>query len=624
MAPSREPGRPAARLCALFAAAVFLLLLSRPVYTRWLRADLRRSAPESWAKLPMSGGYATLLPQLFINRWHDEALFAARVNQILLHGRSVNPYWREDRGDRSWLHACLPAYLVAAVAFACGGDLNLAWDLSVALIGVLWFLLFRGVFLWASGRDSVAIPLALFSVAFPDLYVYFLDVNVSPRVNWDRLNSMFFQEHAAVLPRFRRLPNLNLTVLLLSGAVAATWRLVAGRGGVVKAALVGAAYGLLAFAHLYEATFGLGILVAFAALAWRMEGDRAPRRDLLVAVAGALAVMGAGFLLLSSGDPAAKRDMLEMMGAEYMRRPYKTTILHLLVGGWCLRQASREPEPGGRYAWLLLAAAQASAFVGRNAQVVPGVTVIPAHYITLGSFMGCLAALLALARLLGRAAWWDRRVAAAAIAGILALALSNEKALAERTFTMTGKPPDVEQALDWLKASTPKDTLVLTLSIEATEMLALYTGAKTVAAPASPPGVGVFTKDYFLGRVARLLKTLDADGERFLAERWLTPSEKGPVIGRMDVELRHLARVDREAFEQAEWFYPYIQANQSDAPILAGRRRVLELMKTLPPVAPPYYAWIGASDRRYLRKAPAALGGKLAFRNDTVELWRFD
>ena len=148
---------------------MFFFLLLRPAYIVFLRHQLQARMPEQWAQMDTNGSFRLLVPKLYAARYHDEARYAARIQQVLVHGFPYNPYWREDRGIKGSLHDSIGIYLLSAVALLCGGNLTLTWVVAVALIGALWFLLFYAVFRTWSGRPDVAVPLARFSVLFADL-----------------------------------------------------------------------------------------------------------------------------------------------------------------------------------------------------------------------------------------------------------------------------------------------------------------------------------------------------------------------------------------------------------------------------------------------------------------------
>ncbi|MFI5351020.1 MAG: hypothetical protein ACHQ2Z_15865, partial [Elusimicrobiota bacterium] len=240
------------------AVGIFGLLLVRPLDIVRLRGRMRRESPEAWAQLPTNGRFRLLLPYFTTNRYHDEALYASGVHEILRHGRPYSAYWPEKRGPDSWVQSSLGLYVIAGVAAVCGGDLNVAWCLTVALLGAAWFLLFYRVFLWWSGRKAVAYPLALFSILFPDFYEWLLDVNFNPRVSWERYVGVFFQHQAEIRPNFYRLPSYFLSMFLLSWLFIGAWRLAGQKTRrPVLAMLLGLGFGLMAWVHTFEFAFGM-------------------------------------------------------------------------------------------------------------------------------------------------------------------------------------------------------------------------------------------------------------------------------------------------------------------------------------------------------------------------------
>ena len=281
-----------------------------------------------------------------------------------------------------------------------------------------------------------------------------------------------------------------------------------------------------------------------------------------------------------------------------------------------------ETQPGRRWAWLILTAAQLAAFCSRNGQVLAGVMIQPFHFIPLASFTGCLMLMLWLAESLARSAWWSRRAAWACGLAVVLLALSNEKSSAERTYRMLGLPRDVEAALDWVDRSVETDGLVVSLSAEANKTIPLYTKAKVQVSPTDPNVASPFTADEYFLSVARLLKTCAVEPRRFLEERWLLSGPKNALLGRIGAEQR-LGKVDRALLEPAMWFYPQYAWDKSDVPILAGRERIIELYAAAQPVARPFFLWVDQKDEPYFRKSPETLGGRLVYQNSTIRLYAF-
>lgn len=613
------------RVPLLLAGAVFLLLLVKPASIFWLRTRQQARVPAVWARGESAGRFAVLLPRLFTTRWHDEALYAARAAKVLSHGLPYNPYWREDRAMKDWIQNFPVFFIMAGFSLPAGGDMDRGWILAVAVLGALWFLLFYEILLGWSRRQEAAAPLALFSVLFPDLYTWIFDINFSLRENWGRYISVFFQRGAEVRPHFDRLPAGMLTLFLLCLLFAACWKLLLReRPRPAHAALVGAGFGSLFFVHAYTHIFGLATLGVLATAAWILRPSRGARANMVMAFVVAAAVsIGSAALMASLIDPVTRADCLEIVGLEHTHRFYKVSLVHLILAGCGLLASVREPEPRRRAAWLVLTCAQAGIFACRSAQTALGFTVQPHHYIPMGSFMGALMLLLPLSRILGRAPWWSRRAAIAAGLVVGLGFLTNESLAAARGYRLFGLPQDLEAGLAWVRANTQKDALVLSLSMEANEALALRTQASVQVAPASPPVVAPFSKERYYSKVAELLKALDADVERFLDERCLLPRAKSQVAAAISRSLRAGEVPDREAFEAAEWFHPLLWGVTADGPFLEGRGRVRALARSSLPLERPYYLWLHDADARFLRRAPQALGGRRVFREGSVSIYEF-
>ncbi len=609
-------------LPAALAAAVFLVFAARPLAVSFLRARAARSDPAGWARGPMSGRGAVLLPELFGTRLHDEALYAARARQVLLHGRPISPYGPARADDGSWLDDALEMYLTAGAIALAGGDVDRAWDILAPVLAAAWFLaIFLLLKRW-TGRDDAAAPLALAAALLPDASVWLLDVNLHAGVLWTRWRDVFFGSGAAIGPIFHRLPSPLLSYFLLAGLLAGAWRLaVEDESRPVAAAALGAGFGLLTLVHPYEWSFGLAALAAFAAAAF-VPGwcGRGARRNLLVAVGAALAVSAAYAALIAASVPAdLRRGSLAVIGVQATRRFNRAALIHPLVAALAAALALCEPSPRRRAAYVLLACAQLAAFAAREAQVVFGFAVQPFHYIPLAGAAGGVLLLLAAADALARAPFWGRKAAAAAGALLLALALGEQLRQARACYRLLGLPPGLEAGLAWLDAHAPADSLVLTPSMEADLAVSLRTRARGWVPTAFPPLASSFTEEGYCRIVGRMIGALDLDADRFLSERFLIPAARDAREARL-VEDERRGVLDPAAWESVEWFHPLRFDDPGPGWVLEDRARIKAFAASAPPVPRPFYAWIDARDRVYLRRPLAELGGQAVYRAADVEI----
>jgi len=274
----------------------------------------------------------------------------------------------------------------------------------------------------------------------------------------------------------------------------------------------------------------------------------------------------------------------------------------------------------------MLICAQIAVFLCRNLQVLVGKQIEPFHYIQLGSFFGCLMLFLLLAEFLSAKPWWTRQRSGIACAAILLAALFYRKSAAEATYRFFGLPRYTEAALNWARQETPPDSLFLSLSIETTELLPLYTSAAVQASCSAPTITGPFRLDEYYTRVAQLLKTSHANIEDFFQERWPLPAARRALDDQLfSGEIYHQTVNIGEAFEGSEWLHTfgYWDADARDGPVLEARRRVKDLMGRVPPVPCPYYFWVNAKDEHLLLKSPEKSGGALAYKNPSVKIYYF-
>ena len=601
---------------ALVAIGVFLFLLIKPAYIAYLRHHVAVKYPEIWRDLPTNGRFRLLLPGLTSTLFGDQSQYSARVHQILLHGFPVNPYWREERGLHSWFHQFIPMYALAGVVWICGGDMNLGWIVAVAILGALWFLLFYHAFRWWSVRDDVAIPLALFSILFPDIYFFLLDINFSPAITWERYAVTFFQHFSIVRPYSYRMPSNFLTQLPLCFLFVRTWKMMNAPGrGLREAVWVGLGYGALAAVHVYVFIVGMATLSVMAVCSWILDQSRASRWRPALALAIALGLSAAYFALLLhvSAPHTSSIDSMELQRLEHSRRFYLITLIYPLFACFGFYQGKRE-QGARRNAWHFLAMTQIAVFLCRNAQVILGVTIQPFHFIPMGSLTGCFMVFLWLSGVLARVSWWNRHVALAVSLGIVLWALSNEKAGAEQTYRMFGLPLDTDAGLQWVESNVPKDGLVLSLSAEVNHLIPIYTSAKTQFAPWSPNLSSPFTTDHWIYKIAQLLKTCHADVDRFLADRMPKGEAADRMFARGNAEMQLMGKVDRVFSECSLWDVRFLR----DCP-----RRIAAMSETAKPIDPPFYLWVDSTDNRYLEETPESFGGRVAFANALVRIYKF-
>lgn len=601
--------------------AVFLLL--RPLYIVHLRHELRREDPAAWAKLPTNGSFRFLFPEM-PNRYHDELFYASCAREVLLHGRPYDPFLPDARGLGAWIQNCIPSYIMAGVAALCGGNLNFAWLVAVALLGAGWFYLFYVVFLFFGGKAEVAFPLALFSILFPDVYMWLLDVNFHLRDNLERWPHAFFQQHATLRPHFYRIPSgfldLFLECLLFVGA----WKLCLRKEkSPAFALLLGLGFGLTAWVHPFELAFSLSTTTALAGACWLWPEGRVRSWNATLAAAVSI-VVGFSCVALAhhAVEPQAWADHLSLLGVTHSRRPYPVSAVHLAVAalGWALMRG--EKEPARRAGWLVLAATQVGIFICRNSQVLFGFTVQPFHYIPIGSTLGCALLFSWLARELSARRWWKRGAGALASVVILFWALGNEKASAEATYKMYGMPQAEQAALDWAKANIPKDSYLLSLSVMTNAAIPLYTDAKVLAPPLILT-TAPFTLDSYFLKVARLLKTSRADVERFLAERWPLPSAAAPSIEPGGLEAEFFSPDAARRREASEWFFSWGPDFHDDAAVLRMQEKLKRLAAETSPLPGPFYLWVNAGDVHLMKRDPRAFGGTLAYSNESVSIYYF-
>lgn len=608
----------------LSAAALFFLLIYRPLYASYLRSEEARRDPAAWAARPLNGSFSVLVPQLATSRVRDEVTYASTVNQIRVHGFPYSAYLREYRAPHEWAMNFVPAYLVAAVGVLTRTGPSWSWALTVALTGALWALFFFALFQKWAGKPELAVPAALFCAFYFDLHSWLLDVNLSPAVNLLRLRQTFLPDGALLLPHQHRMTSPFLSVLLMCLLLLAAWRLARetkARPGA--AALLGFGLAAMSFVHSFEFVFGGATFALFAVWAWLAKHPR--RKDLALALAACVALSAAlSAWLFFSRDPAAWRDTLDISGLRHERPFYKMALLHLLVAGLAVWKGRGAAEPWRRDAWLLLAASQAAGFLCRESQVFTGLLLQPFHYIPMASLAGALVFYLWGLETLAASGRWTPRVGAAATAAVMLAGFLFQKRVAENSYPVLGLPADMEAALSWTDGNVPKDGLVLSLSMEANLALPLYTKAKLPVQPVSAPYAAIITRDEHIRRLAGLLKSAGADAPRFLAERWLPPGEWARRMDRLQELQVRQATVDLALVETIEWYATYLYGRVTDADIAAAHRDVLAALPEAKELPRPFWLWVGPYDAPLLKTAPEKRGGRLVYSNPSTRLYAFE
>lgn len=582
--------------------------------------------PVSLAVLQHHWPPTILVPELMAMRYHDEALYASRVNQILIHGKPYNPYWREHRGLGDWLHQSIAMYAMAGFAVLAGGNLNLGWMLAAAVLGAAWFLLFHAIFFWWTRRSDIALPTALASILFPDFYHWCADVNFDPGTMWARWSGVLVQRDALIRPEFYRLPSNFLTLFLFALLLVGMWKLLKDedRGPRPWSCFaMGLGFGLMSLVHAYEHVAGLvtlGVMAAVCAVYWRTKPVTLALS--LSMLSGALASTAAYcFAMHFAVARDAMADALLLSGLHHSHHFVWVSLIHLAFAFLCMLQIGRRQAADKSWAWGILCVSQIAIFICRNQQVITGVTIQPFHFIPIGGLTAGLILALTIVDWPMLANWWEAEHALYAVMIMLPLAVANESWAARATYRMLAVPPETARALAWVKANVPVDGLVLSLSAEANEDIPLYTSAKVMAGPTEGNQSSPFDRREYFQRLGSMLGTMHANPHAFLRDMWLPHEYKSMVLSVIS-EAQADGYPGTMMIETAMWFYPQYAWDSDDAPMIEGKRKVMESARTAKPIARPYWEWLGPYDWSYLRDSPEAHGGKLVY-DGGIKIYEF-
>ncbi len=287
---------------------------------------------------------------------------------------------------------------------------------------------------------------------------------------------------------FGRTPIISFTFLIFI-AVVWLWSRALDRRTTRAITAAGVAFGLTFYTYLYYWTLFVTAAAVLAALLW--VGGRRDALRALVRVAGIGLVLSLPWVVSVAGAQVSgfARDFAPRVGLQFGRVVDPLSWRYALVGlgfaVWGLRDRSRL-EP------LLIAGLVLSGVICLNAQVVTGFTIQPHHWSfrVLDPLM-----IVAAAYAVGRA-WPVRAVstdlstsgalrtvtafacATAVVAGAVAYAYSTNLEYSRRTYAYQKLPADTAAAYDWLDQHTQTDDVVLSLSIENSMLVPIYTRDK--------------------------------------------------------------------------------------------------------------------------------------------------
>jgi hypothetical protein len=598
--------------------ATFLLFLFLPAYMALLRHQAARAEPQEWATVTNNGPFTYISPLQVSTIATEENGYAAKLRQIGRRGLPLDPYSR-DRSIGSWLFDSLLFFPLAPLLWLSGGNIQVAWILAHAIFGTVWLWLFYRLFRFYSSDSRYALLFATACLYFIDTLMFFtfkvvLDSLARPGGLAGNLTPLVETTTSGPV-QFIRVPTPALSFLWLGLAL---WGCVAlatnSRRRLGAAAGLGFSLGLLSLAHFYEWTIG----VMIAGLLWLYSltapVGRHNRWNLTAIVAVAGAVSGGYYFVARHLTRDIMHDVIDRMG-KFGMNLRSDSLLYLLLAAiaWWM---GRRVKDRRRWVWVVGTAVFLAVFALTNFSLVLGYDIQFFHARVVANLA---AVLLLLCWLIDRKWLKDRLLvhAGVIIIAILAWVALREKAWGDKHYRLYGVPRDVASAMNWVNTHLEDGTMMVSLSQPIVELLALQADVQFPFTCGIPNFARAVSTESNTRGFARMLSSLDADVDHFLAERW-TPRQGG-----IHNATHFRGDLDWPALQKESWRY-FMMAWKS----LPGNkdeesRMIREFAAREAPLERPYYLWLQSDDREFLRRSPEELGGELAYQNGAVAIYAF-
>lgn len=546
---------------------------------------------EQWA----NNGRFTLLGWFGTELCYEELAYAARANDTARHWPGYDPYIKENRGLRQLVIDRL-TYIVMAAVIAVIGDINWSWIVIRFLCCCAWFILVYRLMM----RVAESPPMALFCATFITCYSYILTFLFVANLSWDgSLPHIFAHNVWTVLSYGRteaviRLPRPGVTYALL---FLATW-------GIIKAAesdtwrwaaWSGVMGGALAYVR-FDVWSTYVVASCLYALA-RSVQDRRMRWRLWMSVVITSLVSLPLLYCIYPPDP----DLLVRVV-----RPGRHFDLNSLVYFAAFVIGLR----GRRNPTVLCFTCFAAAiFLMVNIELVTGFPLQSVHWKFIGNIYLFFLAVAFVPRILKcRTRPW---LAASAL--LVLTAFSQSIAYAAIHYPFQGLPKDYDDALVWLNAHTPDNSVVLTINPEIDALIPVFTHNKVVLAYVIP-----WVSDYpLLQNCQRLvggLRLLGADVARFIADCFTSPSSKYDRRSMLAMGLRR-----GEIEKEKEGLYELMLLSYMPE---STARTLLSQAQNKPMDILPDYIWFGHLEREYAPGFPrSAKRWRLVYRNRALDIY---
>lgn len=588
--------------CLIALAAVGLVEVK---YVDYLRKQHQIQAPEHWRTLPFNGSSNYLVPWVL----GENELYAAKVNQIRLHGIPCDPFIQENRGFSSWIPNAVTFYAIALMSLPFD-RIQTAWVTIQYVMLLLWFLMLYGLFRKLIPSPRVVFPVYLLAALIPlCLFNGFIGLSVDMscpnpgKWAWLLLNV----GHA----KLRAIEFLRMTSPLITQFFMIAWMtlimlyLATLRRSFFFSLLIGLLGGGLVLVHYFEWSYAMASLgILFSVTLIRPEWREF--RGSVATLFAAACVMSMVFLKAITSEVDVS--VLARTGIEHVRRFDKSSIILLIFGMGAVYRASFRATRPAQVFWLMIGSALLAGFCAINLSLVTGVYLQNFLYYRCANFFLSLAFSAWIIEKAEKGDWLNRN-AKAAIVLVLAVTLFNAKSFAEKHYQICALPAAWEQGFEWLRQNAPKDGKVLSLSPFVTRLLPVYTPVKLQVSDGFPVNSKMPTGKN-LEKMAIMLKTLSVDPERFLSD-WsndATKIQQAWISGECN-----LAEIDR--------CWPIVLGHasfdQSTFPKI-----ILSDYAEVQPLRESFYVWVNRWEKPWFTVPPEKRAGwEEVYRNQDVEIY---
>jgi len=458
----RQPGSAAVRvwLCGL---AVALCFCSGYFLSAACRSAWQSHYPALAAQWANDGPFSVL--GLYGAQTQEEVQYAARVQESAEHFPAYDPYILENRSRSLVLDDGL-TYLLMGLAQKAIGNMTWTWIGVRLLCCLFWYVLVYFIMLRLSGDPALSFFAGVFVVGFS----YLLTFDFVPALRWTPSLGALAHDAWALISTGRtesvaRLPRPGVTYAFLF--LATLLEIKAAESPKLRwGAAAGVCGGLMPFIHpdIWFTQMPAMIFFLFLALFYK----KLNRRNLAVA-AGLCLLLNTPFLIahLSSmwGNSTAKKEFLERACVTFTRRPHWEGIVYLACFGAVAASGVQDA------AVLWLGAFLAAAGLVVNSQILTGKDVLffqNRYYVNIFVLFLVLPWLQKKLRL--SKTFWT-----AAGALCLGACFLQGVSYAAIHYPFQGLRRRDAQAMAWLRAHTPEDSVVVALNPEVNLLVPVYT-----------------------------------------------------------------------------------------------------------------------------------------------------